>query len=151
MKNIKTKLKNNLAGILMLGGMGMLSSSIPIVAYLQYTQPKEPPIASKYRSLNQELHYLEDVKLFSLKDALDTSLIKKSADRANELSNKIGSIESSEKFAEISQYTEDKNNHNKYWFFPTLSTVLGVASVLYGIHFESKNNRESSELVQKIN
>lgn len=145
MNKIKTKLRNNLAGILVFGGMSMYSLCIPSAAYLHHIQPEKPQIASEYQSLSQKLHYLESTKQFSLEEALDSELVKKYIDQVNTLSTMKNDIESSEKFTTISRYEEDKKRHNKYWFIPIFSGILGVISMVYGVHIESKINSRPSK------
>ena len=145
MSNVKTKLRNNLASILVFGGMGIYGLSIPSAAYLHHIQPEKPQIASEYQSLSQELHYLRSTKQFSLEETLDSKLMEEYICQVDSLSAKITDIESSEDFTSISRYEEDKKRHNRYWPIPIFSGIFGVISMMYGIHVESKINSRLSK------
>lgn len=145
MYKIKRKLRNNLAGILVFGGMSMFSLSIPSSAYLHHIQPEEPKIVSEYDSLNQELHYLRLIKQFNLEEALNSKHMEQYVQKADSLSARIKDIESSNKFEKIFQYKQEKKKHNKYWVYPILSVILGTVSMLYGIHGIKINSHTSKK------
>lgn len=144
MSNLKRKIQNRLMVPLVFGGMALFGGGVPISAYLNHIQPKEPQIVSEYRGLNQEHRYLTSIKKFSLEEALNKSYIQEQSNRVDSLSEQIRNIEQSQGYNAITNYEEEKSRHNKYPIIPFISMILGASSILYGVQLESKINSRPS-------
>ncbi|MBU1975412.1 MAG: hypothetical protein KKG59_03335 [Nanoarchaeota archaeon] len=138
MKEIKRNIRNGLVSILVYGGMGLYGLGIPLAVYLDHIQPEKPQIVSEYEFLDQKIQYLMLGRRFSLDNVLDSEYMEQYVQRADSISTRLTDIESSDDFEKISQYKEEKKKHNKYWILPILSGILGIMSMVYGVHLETR-------------